>query len=555
VTSRNTRYALLHAALAGAGAAAVAWLGPPGADLAAHVYQRALFLQHGFELWNNYWYAGRYSFVTYSLIYYPLAALVGIKVLAVGTAALGAAAFSSLVDSEWPSAGPWPARAFTAVAAASVVTGAYPYALGLACALLALRALRPYRLPTFAACVGLTFAASPLAFGLLVIVLVSVAAMNRGPKLIAPAFAVALPGTAAVVLWRLFPDSGRFPFSIAELAATMTFCLLGVAFTWHVAAARVLNRFFALYAVAAIAAFALPSALGENIARLRFVALPIAVLAVALRRWQPVVPVTVAVLLAASWNVTPLAFSFAHEVQDPSGNAAYWAPVVDYLSGRLQPSYRVEAVDTVGHWEAVYLPQHRIPIVRGWFRQDDFPQNELLYDGTLRATSYRSWLRRMGVAYVVLTDAPVDYSARSEAALLESGRSGLPEIYATAHATIYAVPDPQGIVVGASGAHVVKLGPSSMTVALSHAGVYRIAVRYSPYWHATSGCVTKRKDGMTSLRVTRRGWVRFSFDVTPRRAVDAGIGAAPTCQGPSTRSSGASATSTVPSARRSTRNG
>ena len=58
--------------------------------------------------------------------------------LAVGTAALAAAAFSSLVDSEWPSAGPWPARAFTAVAAASVVTGAYPYALGLACALLAL---------------------------------------------------------------------------------------------------------------------------------------------------------------------------------------------------------------------------------------------------------------------------------------------------------------------------------------------------------------------------------------------------------------------------------
>jgi hypothetical protein len=38
---------------AAAGAAALAWLGPPGADLAAHVYQRAMFIQHGFALWSN----------------------------------------------------------------------------------------------------------------------------------------------------------------------------------------------------------------------------------------------------------------------------------------------------------------------------------------------------------------------------------------------------------------------------------------------------------------------------------------------------------------------
>src|SRR6266545_4043549 len=81
---------LLVEALASAGVAAVlasllAWLGPPGADLAAHAYQRTLFLDHGFALWNNFWYAGRYSFVTYSLLYYPLAALLGIRLLAVAT--------------------------------------------------------------------------------------------------------------------------------------------------------------------------------------------------------------------------------------------------------------------------------------------------------------------------------------------------------------------------------------------------------------------------------------------------------------------------------------
>ena len=59
------------------------WLGPPGTELAAHVYQRQLFVRHGFILWNNFWYAGRYSFVGYSLLYYPLAAVVGIKLLGV----------------------------------------------------------------------------------------------------------------------------------------------------------------------------------------------------------------------------------------------------------------------------------------------------------------------------------------------------------------------------------------------------------------------------------------------------------------------------------------
>ena len=71
---------LTREALAASGGAAIlsallVWMGPPGSDLAAHVYQRAVYLQHGFTLWNNFWYAGRYSFVTYSLIYYPLAAL------------------------------------------------------------------------------------------------------------------------------------------------------------------------------------------------------------------------------------------------------------------------------------------------------------------------------------------------------------------------------------------------------------------------------------------------------------------------------------------------
>ena len=54
--------------------------------------------------------------------------------------------------------------------------------------------------------------------------------------------------------------------------------------------------------------------------------------------------------------------------------------MIRFLHRALSPDYRVEAVGTADHWEAVYLPQAGIPIVRGWFRQDDFPENEVLYD-------------------------------------------------------------------------------------------------------------------------------------------------------------------------------
>ena len=57
-TSVVQREATLAAGAAASLAAALVWLGPPGSDLAEHAYQRTLFLNDGFALWNNFWYAG-----------------------------------------------------------------------------------------------------------------------------------------------------------------------------------------------------------------------------------------------------------------------------------------------------------------------------------------------------------------------------------------------------------------------------------------------------------------------------------------------------------------
>jgi hypothetical protein len=193
---------------------------------------------------------------------------------------------------------------------------------------------------------------------------------------------------------------------------------------------------------------------------------------------------------------------------------------VAFLRGHLGPSYRVEAVDTAGHWEAVYLPESGIPLVRGWFRQDDFPQNHLLYEKP-DGQAYRSWLRDLGVKYVVLTRVPVDYSARGEAALLTAGRSGLVPVFRTPTTTVYRVPTPRAIVAGPGGPEILALTDTTIRLRLTQPGTYRVAVRYSPYWKTRGGCVAPRADGMTELAIRGSGVVVLRFDVSVHRALAA----------------------------------
>src|SRR6059058_1111670 len=131
-----TREALLAAGMAASLAAVLLWAGPPGNDFAAHLYQRTLFLKHGFVLWNNFWYAGRYSFVTYSVLYYPLAGLVGIKVLALASIATAALAFAMVLEREWGTTARLSSLSFAVVWAGTALSAAFPFALGAALALL-----------------------------------------------------------------------------------------------------------------------------------------------------------------------------------------------------------------------------------------------------------------------------------------------------------------------------------------------------------------------------------------------------------------------------------
>ena len=502
------------------------WAGPPGIDLAGHAYQRVLFLRDGFSLWNNFWYAGRYSFVTYSILYYPLAGLIGIKLLGLASIATAALAFAIVLGREWGSTACAASRSFAVVWAGTALSAAFPFALGAALALLALWALQDRRRVLFGVLAVLTLAASPLAFALLALFLIGIGVARSGERsqLVVPAAIIAGAGLLELLLFRVFPGGGVFPFSTAELIPAVVFCVLGAITTWRVERARSLRFFFVVYLAACIAAFVVPSQLGENIERVRYAALPLAVLALSLRAWRPLRLAIPVLVLAAVWNMTPLAANFAHAAADPTAQRAYWQPAIAYLHDHLRPSYRVEAVDTAGHWPAVYLPEAGIPLARGWYRQDDFPENKILY-GSFGAKAYLAWLRNLGVRYVVLADAPADYSSRAEAALLASGHSGLRRVLRTSHLTIFAVPEPRPLVTGPYAARVERLGGTSMTIWLGGPGTYRVAVRYSPYWHTPVGCIVRGDDGMLRFSTAARGSVTLAFKVGATQVLETLVGA------------------------------
>jgi len=489
-------------------------LGPPGVDLAAHVYQRTFFLRHGFVLWNNFWYAGRYSFVDYSVLYYPLAALVGTAVVAVASVASAAAGFALVVGREWGRVARLSSAAFAVVWASIVLSAAYPFALGFALALIGLAALQRGRVTSFAVLALLALAASPLAFVLLGVALAGLAIVRRPERrrLAVVSSVVGVAVAAELLTGRLFPAGGRYPFRFSDLVPAVAFCLLVVALTIKVPRARPLAAILGVYLVACVAAYLIPSAVGSNVERLRYASFPLALLALSLARWRPLCFALPLLAVALIWNGQAIAHTFQKASADTASQKNVWAPSLAFLRTNLSPSYRVEAVDTVDHWAAAYLPSAGVPIVRGWFRQNDFPQNELLYD-RLVARDYRAWLRSFAVRYVLLTDSPPDYSAREEAKLLRSGRSGLRPVFHSAHATVFELPHARPLVTGPGGASVLYLWPTRVVLAVDAPGRYRVAVRWSPYWRTYQGCVERAHDGMLAVTARRAGIVDLDFKV------------------------------------------
>jgi len=230
---------------------------------------------------------------------------------------------------------------------------------------------------------------------------------------------------------------------------------------------RRLRGIFGAYLAFVVLAFGFQSQLGENAARLRFMALPLSLLAV---RWRPMWVAVPLVALCTAYNLTPLAFCYDKGRDETADHAAYWAPAIAFLRAHQDPNFRVNALDTVGHWEAVYLPEAGFPITRGWYRQDDFPENAILYSDELNRRSYVAWLHARGVRYVLVPGGRLDYSSERERSVART----LPFVAQRGDVGIYETPRPKPIVPGAD---VVRMTHEAVTIRVPRAGRYMVAIR------------------------------------------------------------------------------
>lgn len=513
-------------------------LGPPGGDQAAHLYLTQSWRENGWQLWDNLWYSGRYAQVNYSLLFYPLAAVLGMTTVVVGACAGAAGAFSALVWRRWPAIATGPALAFALLIPLGALSGTYPFLLGLASALGALVALdRGRHVLALAAVVG-TALAHPLALAFLLVALVAVAAVSRGWWRSRGALALA-GGTLAVagaqaVMLRGFPSEGAYPFIPQDMVAIAGFCAAGLLLTRGLPDQRVLRAVFVAYGLLGVAAFALASPLGGNAVRLvTLMGAPLLLLPLGARGFRPRGLTAASLAAVLLWQAWPAVGGWRTAAESRAQEASFWYPVIAWLDEHGDPDHRVQVVATADNWEAYFLARRGVPLARGWYRQDDFPANAVLY-GDLTPRRYATWLRRTGVRYVFLPDDPLDYSATNEAALLRSGASGLDEVARIGGWTVYELPRPTPIATPADGISIVRLTSGEVTLRVAEPGVYRLRLRYTPYWRVERGtaCVAPRRPWGTDLRVREAGIVRLGFQVRLGTFVDAVLGGEGGCGSP-----------------------
>ena len=522
-------------ALSGVLALAFALWGPPGADLPAHLYETDAWREHGFRVWDNLWYGGRYAQVSYSPLFPPLAALLSPEAVAAISAAGASAAFAQALRARWGPQSAWAAVAFAFLGPTAVLSGQLPFLLGTALALGALAALQSERVALALALLLLTVLASPLALAFALVPLIAIAATMPGwwrrRRLV-----VAAAGVCAIValLWlqqrALARGGARYPAGLGEAITIGLGCATGLALAWRVAGQRLMVGVFAVYAALGVVALVVPSPLGGNWVRLAvYMAAPLLLVPMAARRFRPrslVLPVLAIVL---AWQVAYVVAVARENAATRSSEETFWRPVQEFLARHADPDYRVEAVATAGKWEAYHLPRHGVPIIRGWFRQDDWPQNAPLYDDPLTSTAYRRWLRDVGVRYVVLPDDHRDPSARAEALMLRRG-SALPVVARLPGWIVYELPDATPIATPAAGIRVTALDEATVTLSVARAGTYRLRLTHTPYWRVEGrACLEPREPWGITLHAAAPGRVVLRVDVTPGRVLDALLGRSRGC--------------------------
>jgi len=506
-------------ALPVAALAALLWLAfaPRTPDLAAQVYRSALFAREGFAVWDGNWYGGHHL-LGYSLVSPALGALVGVRLLGVGAAVATALLFDRLATAHWGRRARLGVLWLSVATTCDLLIGRITFGLGVAVGLGALLALQRDRRAIAAVLALATAAVSPVA-GLFLALAATALVLGEGSRRAVVIVCLALTAVAALSI--AFPEGGRQPFQTIAFAMTLVSSLAVLAFVPR--NERVLRIGAALYGLAGLLAFVIPTPMGSNATRLGATfAGPLLVCAL----WGRL-PVrrlargglALTLVALATWQWWAPVREVLKGEDDASTAAAYYKPLSRFLSSRPGPPTRVEVPFTQGHWESVFLAAH-FPLARGWETQLDTKFNGLFYDGHLTPASYRAWLQRNAVRYVALPDVPSDSSGRAEARLVGQGLPYLRLAWWDSHWRVFEVTGAHAVVSGP--ARLRSLGPRSFTLQARRTGRVLVRVRFTPYWTVASGsaCVTSAGGGWTAVQVRRAGTVRVAARLNAAALID-----------------------------------
>ena len=490
---------VLAAALAGT---VYLMLAPKTGDLPAHVFRAKLFGRAPFTVWNGNWYGGHHT-PAYSVLFPPLAWLLGPAVAGTLAALGAAAAFEPLARWHFGSRARWGALWFGVGTSSMLLDGQLPFVLGVALGLVALLAMQrgvtwlavllALLCPLGSPVAGMFLALAALAYALGKLVWPPRLEPER-LRAVRPAVLVGLAAFLPPILLALaFPEGGQQPYALSAFipvpVAALGFVLL------LSKEDRMLRTGAAIYGLGALAAFALPTPFGGNASRLGTVFGGPLAACVALGPRRPALrPLVVAVLLLglAYWQFGASVRNVSSE--DASRYGSYYHPLLEFLEAHKKPPGRLEVVFTHSNWDAADVGIHW-PLARGWERQLDVSRNSLFYDDdhTLNARTYERWLDENAVRWVALPDVALDYSAKREAQLVRGGLPYLALRWRSAHWRVYEVMSPHPLVVPQGRARISAgaLATTRVRLRVERPGSAIVRVHWTPYWIAHGACVER----------------------------------------------------------------
>lgn len=506
---------------------ALAWLivSPNSPDLAAQDYRSYLFAHFGMLVWDDNWYGGHHI-PGYSLLYPPLAWLIGIRLAGALAVLASAALFGQIAKSAF---GPNTRLAsiwFAVAAAGDLWIGRLTFALGVTFALAAvLTVLRGRSRPSIALAAllaAMSAASSPVAGALLALAALTDALVNRRLRyaliLIVPVLMVILP------LQALFPEGGFEPYGLESFLPSTAVAL---AFIWALPPRERLLRMGGWLFVLVNVLSLLPTPMGSNTVRYAvLLSGPLLLCAIArgggfsVSAKRPHWALGAVLIGTAFWVLWGPIVQSSEVLGDPSTQAAYYRPLRQFLSSHAKGPIRIEVPFTRSHWEAALLAPH-VELARGWERQLDKRYNEAIEADPLAPSVYRRWLYENAVSYVALPDVPLDGSSIGEAALIRHGAPFLRRVFRSAHWQVYRVLGATPLLQGPG--RLAALGHQGFTLDARAPGSFLLRVHYTPYWSAVAGQarITEARGNWTRIAVSRPGLVRVQARFSLSAALEA----------------------------------